>query len=677
MNRKWLVLGLVLIVCLLLGGSIQAQIGRQSTMTQPVVDQLMIQFQDEAQGQRMSEGVINGRLQKLSRETGYALNYVRPMSGQAHVVQLPHKMDFAGVSQLASQLARRTDVVYAHPNGRLHITSERIPNDPRFAEQWHYGYTPNSAEGLNLPAAWDITTGNSNTIVAILDTGVVHHSEFAGRLVPGYDFLSDVFAANDGDGRDNDPSDPGDWVGPNECGAGSSPEDSSWHGTHVGGTIGANSNNNAGIAGVNWQTRMMHVRVLGRCGGSYADIIDGMRWAAGLSVPGVPNNPNPAHVLNMSLGGPGDCFVPMQQAINDIVAMNRIIVVAAGNDNLNSGSYVPAGCDNAITVAATNRSGGKADYSNFGQTVEVSTPGGETGSNDSDGVLSTLDGSTTAPNNDNVYRFYQGTSMAAPHVAGAIALLLDQRPNMTSQQVAQHLMATTRPFPAGSSCNTNICGTGIVDAHRMLTMLPSSGSNVYLPYLGKNATFNPQPRPTAVPTTIAPTPTATVPPQPTPTMTPMPPPNELPDVPNGDFEQGRNGDWFESSSNGEPLIANSGLPITPLSSEWVGWLGGLDNETSSLSQTLFLEDAPAPLFIEFHYQIRSDDACGFDLAELLLDSFAVETLELCSAEATSEWVTVTLDVSEFVGSSVTLEFVVTTDFSAPSSLFIDDVTFTQ
>ena len=210
---------------------------------------------------------------------------------------------------------------------------------------------------------------------------------------------------------------------------------------------------------------------------------------------------------------------------------------------------------------------------------------------------------------------------------------------------------------------------------------PPGDQAVYLPYIGKRAPFDPQPQPTAVPTSSAPTatptqpPNATATPQPTPTFTPTPGSNNLPEVPNGDFEQGQNGDWFEDSLNGEPLIVNNGLPINAHSGSWVAWLGGLDDEISSLSQSFFLTDVTGPLYLKFYYQIRSDDECGFDFVYVLLDGNTVLQSDLCSSEETNSWQAASVDLADFVGSSVTVEFLVTTDSSVSSSFFIDDVAF--
>ena len=239
---------------------------------------------------------------------------------------------------------------------------------------------------------------------------------------------------------------------------------SSWHGTHVAGTISAITNNGQGVAGVARSARILPVRVLGKCGGLLSDITDGMRWAAGLSSPGVPNNANPARVLNLSLGGGGACGPTYADAISAVRQQGATIVVAAGNSDSDASGFRPANCDGVITVAATNRQGGRASYSNFGNVVEIAAPGGETRPNLADGVLSTLNTGTTTPGADN-YQFYQGTSMATPHVAGVAALLYGINPSFTPDQIVAVLQRTPQPFPAvGTPCNTSICGAGILNA---------------------------------------------------------------------------------------------------------------------------------------------------------------------------------------------------------------------
>ena len=476
-----------------------------SGVAAPPTDQIIIKFNDSAAENSLLAVDAQAQLATLSAAAGVPLEYYRPMSGESHVLKLAEWLPIADVERIAADLSAMPGVAYAEPDRIKTIDTGAyeqpalptvIPNDPSFSQMWHLGYTANTAEGLNLIPAWDIYTGSSSTVVAVIDTGILNHTDLAGKVVPGYDFITDPAMGNDGDGRDNDPSDPGDWVAANECYSGSSARDSSWHGTHVAGTIGAASNNNLGITGVDWNAKILPLRVLGKCGGMTSDIVDAMRWAAGLSVSGVPANANPADVLNLSLGGPGSCSTTEQNAIDAVVAAGATIAIAAGNDNANASGYSPGNCNNIITVAATNRTGDRAYYSNYGNIIEVSAPGGETPGNSANGILSTLDTGTTTPNNSNTYAFYQGTSMATPHVAGLASLIKGMRPAYTQVQVLSVLQSTARSFPAGSSCNTSICGVGIVDAYQALRSLNVNYTgSVYLPIITK-----PQPPPPSGPT---------------------------------------------------------------------------------------------------------------------------------------------------------------------------------
>ena len=397
-------------------------------------------------------------MERLSAAAGIHLEYARAMSGDAHVLRLPEKLSLEQVQAISQQLMTLPEVEYAEPDQIMQPTL--TPNDPLYGNQWHYSGT----YGIKAPAAWDITTGSSSIVAAVADTGITNHADLSGRTVPGYDFIADTFVANDGDGRDSDPSDPGDWTSANECYPGSPARNSSWHGTHVAGTIGAASNNNLGVAGINWNSKILPVRVLGKCGGYISDIADGMRWAAGLAVSGVPANSYPAKVINLSLGGSGSCGTTYQSAIDAITAAGAVVVVSAGNSTADASGFRPANCNNVITVAATNRVGSRAYYSNFGSVVEISAPGGaQSFANDPNGVLSTLNTGTTVPVAD-TYIYYQGTSMAAPHVTGVVSLLFSRNPNLTPTQVLQTLQTTAQLFPGGSTCDTSICGAGIVNA---------------------------------------------------------------------------------------------------------------------------------------------------------------------------------------------------------------------
>jgi len=318
-------------------------------------------------------------------------------------------------------------------------------------------------------------------VAAVIDTGYRPHADLAANLLPGYDMIADTFVSNDGNGRDSDASDPGDAIAAGECGGGDPPQDydSSWHGTHVAGTIAAVTNNGNGVSGVAYNAKIVPVRVLGKCGGYTSDIADGIVWASGGTVGSLPLNANPARVLNLSLGGSGSCDSTSQNAINSARSRGAVVVVAAGNSNANASGFSPANCSGVITVAATNRSGGRAYYSNYGSIVAVAAPGGDVRSSAANGILSTLNNGATAPGAD-AYAYYQGTSMAAPHVAGVVALMLAKNPALTPDEVAARLKSSTRAFPA--TCSQ--CGSGIVDASAAVdaatggTTPPPSGNEV-------------------------------------------------------------------------------------------------------------------------------------------------------------------------------------------------------
>ena len=357
---------------------------------------------------------------------------------------------------MAERLQVDSAVQYADPVRRAFPT--RIPNDPLYSQQWAL----NGAAGVNAQAAWDLQIGSASVIVAVVDTGITPHPDLAGRILPGYDFISDPTIANDGDGRDADPSDPGDATRDNECGDGTPGEASFFHGTFVSGIIAANTDNGVGIAGLDWNAKILPVRTLGKCGGTFDDIVDGVLWAAGVPVAGVPPNPNPARVINMSLGALGYCPQSLQEAVNAALAQGAVVVVSAGNASVDASNFNPANCSGVITVGASTRQGDIASYTNFGRRVDISAPGGD--GMLADWILSTGNDGTAGPGNAD-YEFATGTSAAAPHASATASLIIARNANLTPGRIHDIIIGTTRPFAQGSACVIrDACGSGLLDA---------------------------------------------------------------------------------------------------------------------------------------------------------------------------------------------------------------------
>lgn len=406
---------------------------------------------------KMAPGANLTLLEASVSSLNVSLDKLRDIATGGTVIEIHGLLDQTMRDDVITVLDASTLTEYAELDAILHPMA--VPNDPSYGSQWHYF---ESTAGINGPAAWDVSTGAGATI-AVIDTGSRNHVDLDSKIVGGYDFISDAAVGNDGNGRDSDYNDPGDWTSAGECYSGSPASNSSWHGTHVAGTIAAETNNGQGVAGVAWDADLVTVRVLGKCGGYTSDIADGIIWASGGSVGGVPTNSHPADVLNLSLGGSGSCPSTTQSAINTARANGATVVVAAGNSNANAGNYTPASCAGVITVAAVDRGGNRAYYSNYGSVVDVAAPGGETAT-PSNGVLSTLNTGTTSPGSDS-YEYYQGTSMATPHIAGVAALLYANDPTITPDEVETAITSTARSFPG--SCSQ--CGSGIVDAYAALT----------------------------------------------------------------------------------------------------------------------------------------------------------------------------------------------------------------
>jgi len=447
--------------------------------------QIIVKYKDSALVSKKQETAIGDKLRAIGARRGMLLQRMRTMGTGAEVIRVDRDLDARDLADVLAEFKSDPRVEYAEED--IIVKPFLTPNDTRYNEQWHHF---ENAAGIRSPTAWDVNTGTGATI-AIIDTGHRPHADFAGAIVGGYDFISST-TNNDGNGRDSDASDPGDYNSARQCGVGSPASNSSWHGTHVTGIAAARGNNALGVAGVAYNARIVSVRALGRCGGSISDIADAIIWASGGTVSGVPANPNPAQVLNLSLGGGGACSATSQAAVNSARSRNSTVVVAAGNSNQNAANFNPASCTGVITVASLGRTGARAGYSNFGATVEIAAPGGDQSTGTANGILSTLNSGTTVPGADS-YAFYQGTSMASPVVAGVAALLYAQNPSITPDQVLARIQSTARAFPV--TCSGG-CGAGVINATAALTGTtpppppPPSCPTGYTSYTGTVSTVN-------------------------------------------------------------------------------------------------------------------------------------------------------------------------------------------
>lgn len=461
---------------------------------------LIVQLRDApSHAQRGREQALalrdDARWQHVLDAAGVRVAASRPSGAGARLLQFERRLSREQARVLADQLQRRPEVAWVVPNERERRL--QTPNDPLFVDQWWLH--PVSGSDGNVIAqrlrgvpgfqrSWQQNTGAAAARVAVLDTGITTHPELAGRVVGGHDFVSDVAVANDGNGRDTDPSDPGDWVNAADVATpdfdGCTVEDSSWHGSLIAGIVAAHTHEGAGVAAANWDGRIVPVRVAGKCGADVADIVDGMRWAAGLAVAGAPANPNPARIINLSFGGSAGCNNAYQSAIDDIRAAGAVLVVAAGNER--TAPTRPANCVGAIGVAAVNRDGFKTNYSNFGPTLKIATVGGDDneglwGDLFNDGGLLTIynTGRTSPGASSHAYLF--GTSFATPVVAGALSLMLSVNPALSADQLLSGLALAARPHvtsphigacssanPWRCLCTTTTCGAGLLDVEQAL-----------------------------------------------------------------------------------------------------------------------------------------------------------------------------------------------------------------
>jgi subtilisin family serine protease len=367
--------------------------------------------------------------------------------GNVWVLNLSGSVSEETLAAMAEELQQDSAVQYADPARRAFATL--VPDDPLYSQQWALS---DPVGGVNAPTAWDLDLGSADVTVAVVDTGITVHPDLAGRILPGYDFILNIPGA----------SDPGDGTRDNQCGPGIPGEVSFFHGTFVTGLIAADTNNDLGIAGLDWNAKVLPVRALGPCGGTSDQILAAFDWAIGGTVPGAPLNPSPARVVNMSLAGFGACPQSLQDAINVAMAQGVVVVAAAGNASDNASNYWPANCSGVITVGASTRQGDITSYSNFGSVVSLSAPGGDGAM--SDLILSTGNDGTGGPNNPD-YEFAAGTSFAAPHVAGTASLMIARNANLTPGRIQDIISGATRLFAPGTSCGlSSQCGAGLLDS---------------------------------------------------------------------------------------------------------------------------------------------------------------------------------------------------------------------
>ena len=416
-----------------------------------------------------SAAVSNRSLGATMSAAGADVAGARTLTPTLGVIDFEEPMTFAEAAPIAAALEARPDVIAVGPNRRVYpLATPTIPNDPLFGQQWDMWDGAGAGDyGTRAAQLWTTTKGAPDVVVGIIDTGVTDHPDLAGTTLPGFDFISDAAAARDGNQWDFDPSDEGDWC----------PEDntaSSWHGTHVHGTVNAVQDNGIGISGLAPSVKVQHLRVLGECGGEGADILAAVIWGSGgdlgawfSSYPGAnPGaNPTPASVLNMSLGGAGDCDAVSQQIFDEARARGATVVVAAGNESASVSTSWPANCARVVTVASSTRSGTLSAFSNFGTSagqVALTAPGSA--------ILSTINLGTTFPSTSG-YGNLSGTSMAAPHVAASAAILYSLGVTRPDDVLAE-LRRAVRAFPAGSGCDTTRCGAGLVDASLLASVAP-------------------------------------------------------------------------------------------------------------------------------------------------------------------------------------------------------------
>lgn len=435
------------------------------TLPQQVFDRFIVTYTQEAKQRKMLRdgdwdavrGIVDDIMDTVdvvSEALNVDTKFLHNTSTDDTVIQTSKTLTKNEAKEFMAKVASDPDVASIEPDYINYPAAEGDItfqyNDPQYSKQWN----------LTNPTTGVQNTGNArlrrgaHVKVAVLDTGYVPHPDLVTGMANGYDFISDPLSARDGNGRDPDPKDEGDYAPYNLCKDQANAHTSTWHGTSVAGVIGARGGNGMGIVGTADLARVQPVRVLGRCGGRTSDIADAIIWAAGGHVDGVPDNIYPAKIINMSLGTVSTCPATYQHAIDIARSKGAIVVAAAGNGNTDASKYAPANCMGVITVGATTKAGTRASFSNYGTRVNISAPGED--------ILTLSMNSLDRPDNTKFsYDYESGTSMAAPHVSALLAQQLINGTTMTTEQVyeAFTLMRTNR-----INCDKVFCSRGIINS---------------------------------------------------------------------------------------------------------------------------------------------------------------------------------------------------------------------
>ena len=438
------------------------------TLPQQAFDRFIVTYTNEAKQRKLQRdgdwdairGIVDDIMDTVgivSEELNVDVKFLRNTSTDDAVIQTSKSLNKYQAKEFMEKVASDPDVASVEPdyiNHPAYLQDVTFTyNDPQYSKQWN----------LTNPTTGVQNTGNArlrrgaHVKVAVLDTGYVPHPDLVTGMANGYDFISDPLSARDGDGRDPNPRDEGDYAPYNLCKDQANAHTSTWHGTSVAGIIGARGGNGMGIVGTADLARVQPVRVLGRCGGRTSDIADAIIWAAGGHVDGVPDNTYPAKIINMSIGTVTRCPAAYQRAIDIARSKGAIVVAAAGNGNTEASKYAPANCRGVITVGATTKAGTRASFSNYGTRVNISAPGED--------ILTLSMNSLDRPDNTKFsYDYESGTSMAAPHVSALLAQQLVNGTSITTKQVEE---AFTLAGGNRIKCDKYFCSRGIINSFNL------------------------------------------------------------------------------------------------------------------------------------------------------------------------------------------------------------------